>query len=420
MSLTLYRGDVVTSASPDELSVREGAYLAVEDGVICWVRPELPEEFSSMPVEDFGRGLIIPAFSDLHIHASQYVLRGTAMDKLLFDWLQDAAFPQEARFADPAYAEAVYQAVVSDLIRHGTLHAALFTTLHTGASDILFRILAERGLSAYVGKVNMDCNSPAYLCEETSVSLYETERFLDEHQGHPTVKPILTPRFAPTCSRPLLEGLGTLAKKYACGVQTHLVESIAEAKWASELFPDCPCDGDIYERCGLLGYGPAIFAHVIFPSERDIEIIRRYKAVSVHCPEATVNITAGIMPADSLRRQGLSVALGTDIGAGAGAQVYRQIARAVQISKLKEFYEPEGNARITFANAFYMATRAGGAVFGNVGALEPGYRFDAVVLDHLEDPFAPLSPAERLERFCYAGDERNITARYLSGKQIDP
>ena len=116
----------------------------------------------------------------------------------------------------------------------------------------------------------------------------------------------------------------------------------------------------------------------------------------------------------------MNIALGTDIGAGAHPAVYRQIARAVQLSKLKAFFEPGSNEPVSFAEAFYMATKAGGSIFDRVGSLEPGYRFNALVLDGLEDDFSPLTPEEQLERFCYAGDDRNIIARYLDGKQINP
>ena len=124
------------------------------------------------------------------------------------------------------------------------------------------------------------------------------------------------------------------------------------------------------------------------------------------------------MPAKALADQGVSIALGTDVGAGQTLAVYRQISRAVQLSKLKEFYEPEGNGRISFANAFYMATQSGGSCFGKVGSLEKGYRFNALVLDHLEDEGLPMTPAERVERFCYTGDDRNIVARFIDGKEI--
>ena len=420
MSISIYRGTLVYAADRDKLAVFPSAYILVENGFVYNILKKLPEELAELPVKDYGNALIIPAFSDLHIHASQYAQRGIGMDKLLFDWLNDYTFPQEARFAECTYAEKVYDALVKDLIRHGTFHASIFTTIHYEASDCLFRKLEERGLYAYTGKVNMDCNAPDYLREETGESLRDTERFLEEHQGYATVKPILTPRFAPTCSENLIQGLGKLAKKYACGVQTHLVESIAEAAWSRKLFPGYTCETAIYEKAGLLDHGPSVFAHVIFPTEEDIDLLKRTKSISVHCPDATVNITAGIMPAEALQKRDMPIGLGTDIGAGPHTAVYRQVSRAIQLSKLKAFFEPEGNGQLSFARAFYMATKAGGSIFDRVGSLEPGYRFNALVLDGLEDDFSPLTPEEQLERFCYAGDDRNIAARYLDGKLITP
>ena len=420
MEPTIYHGTVVFAENEDRLAVFPGSWVVVHDGFVKNVLEKLPEEYASLPVQDYGDALIIPAFSDLHIHASQYAQRGIGMDKLLFDWLTDYTFPQEARFADLSYAKSVYDTLEKDLVRHGTFHASIFTTIHYDASDYLFRKLEKRGLYAFTGKVNMDRNSPDYLREDTEVSLRDTERFLAEHQGSATVKPILTPRFAPTCSEPLMKGLGKLAKKYACGIQTHLVESLEEVAWTKELYLDYSCDAEIYERADLLAYGPSVFAHVIFPSEEDFAICKHAGSIAVHCPDATANITAGIMPVSALQKRGLPIALGTDIGSGASTAVYRQISRAVQLSKLKTFFEPGGNERLSFARAFYMATKAGGRLFDRVGSLEPGYRFNALVIDGVGDDFSNLTPEEKLERFCYAGDDRNIIARYLDGRFITP
>lgn len=416
--IEIHRGDVVYAASPYEMVVKEGAYLVIEDGFIKDCYPMIPEEYQNIPVTDHGRGLIIPAFSDLHVHASQYVQRGIGMDKLLMDWLADYTFPQESRFASMEYAKLVYDQVIQQFIRHGTFHASIFTTIHFDASSYLFHALEEKGLYAYVGKVNMDQNSPDFLCENTLDSVKETERFLAEHTGGKTVRPILTPRFAPTCSEDLLKKLGKLGKKYHCGLQTHLCESKAEVEWAMSLFPQYGCDCEIYEKAGLLDQGPAIFAHVIFPTEQDIQLIKQCGGMTVHCPDATTNITAGIMPTHRLTEQGIPISLGSDVAGGEAFPVYRQIARAVQLSKLKEFFEPE-NSRISFVHAFYMATNAGGSCFDRVGVLEPGYRFNALVIDGVEDEGFMLSPLERLERFCYAGDDRNIAARYLDGTLLN-
>lgn len=426
--MKLYKGQIVYSRSREALEVHRDGILVVEEGVIEGIYassaqddslPPLPEKYRSLPITDHGENVIIPAFSDLHVHAPQYPQRGLGMDLLLEDWLHTYTFPQEAEYADPDYAKQVYNAFLADLIANGTMHACVYGTIHRQATAGLLEEMEKIGFRAYVGKVNMDMCSPEYLCESTEESLHETEEFLSAYARFGSAKPILTPRFAPTCSRKLLEGLGRLGAKYQVGVQTHLVESRWEAQEAKRLNPDCSCDTEVYEKAGLLENGPVIAAHFIFPSEEDIRILKKYGGFAVQCPDATVNIIAGIMPNAALARRNIRLALGSDIAGGHLPGVYSQAARSVQLSKLKWFYEPEDNEAITFANAFHMATKAGGALFGKVGSLEKGYRFDALVIRDFSDPFRKISPAETVERFCYTGNQSDILARYLNGRSLD-
>lgn len=420
MAINIYRGNIIYSEDYDNLKLLEHGYLVVKDDEIVSVTAEKPECCFEGVVKDFGDALIIPSFSDLHIHAPQYVERGVGMDCLLFDWLQNYTFPQEAKFANPEHVRNIYPQVVRDFIKHGTTQATIFTTLHYDACFKLIELLRESGMYAYTGLTNMDRNCPDFYVDTTEESLRKTEQLILNAPWNDHVKPVMIPRFAPTCTRELMQGLGKLARKYNIGLHTHLVESIAEAAWTKELFPECASDGEIYEKCGLLeNDGVKIFAHVIFPTETEERILKQYNAISVHCPDATSNITAGIMPLSTMHEKGLEIALGTDVGGGHFFGLYRQIARAVQISKMKEFYEPDYK-RIVFANAFYLATVTGGKVFGNIGKLEPGYKFNALVIDGMQDEGFSISPLEQLERFCYIGDDRNIIHRFIDGKEIDP
>lgn len=418
MAVKIYQGDILYASSAEKLNVFENSYIIIENGMVEGIYPIIPEKYRDVPVTCYGRKLIIPAFSDLHVHASQYVQRGIGMDCLLSDWLNHYTFPQESRFSDLSYAKKCYDAFVDDMIRHGTFHANIFATIHREATDYLYSRMEEKGLYGFVGKVNMDCNSPDFLRESTESSLRETEIFLDTHSGSKKVRPILAPRFAPTCSQKLMNGLGALAKKYCCGVHTHLVESLWESQEALRLFPDHQSDAEIYERAGLMDYGPSIFAHVIFPGSEDLRILKKHNSMAVHCPDATTNIIAGIMPLARMHDEGVNIAIGSDIAGGHGIAIYRQIARAVQLSKLKEFYEPDDNKTITITQAFYHATKEAGSVFGKTGSFEKGYLFNALVIDSMENPWMELPAEERLERFCYIGDDRNIKARFIEGNEI--
>ena len=416
--MRICRGNIVYSKNRDELAVHRDSYIAVEGGIVEGIYENLPEKYTGAPVTDYGSGVIIPAFSDLHVHAPQYPQRGLGMDLLLADWLNTYTFPQEARFADPGYASAVYEAFLQSLIGNGTFHACVYGTVHRQATSLLLERMEALKLRAYVGRVSMDIQSPDDLCETVEESLRETETFLETYAGNRYAKPIITPRFAPTCSFELLKGLGKLGKKYGAGMQTHLVESVWEAAESVRLNPDCSCDTEIYEKAGLLENGPVIAAHFIFPGDEDIRLLRKCGGYAVQCPDATVNVIAGIMRTASLADQGIRLALGSDIAGGHLPGIYTQVARSVQLSKLKTFYEPEGNRPIPFENAFYMATREGGALFGKVGSLEPGFEFDALVIRDFSDPFRAIRPEETVERFCYTGNPADILAGFIHGEAV--
>ena len=82
---------------------------------------------------------------------------------------------------------------------------------------------------------------------------------------------------------------------------------------------------------------------------------------------------------------------------------------------VNEDYKP-----LIFSEAFYLATKGGGAFFGKVGSFEAGYEFDAIVMDDSVIPHPQdLNLAERMERAVYLGlDEKNVTAKYVAGRKI--
>nr|MCR4660787.1 amidohydrolase family protein [Clostridia bacterium] len=137
----------------------------------------------------------------------------------------------------------------------------------------------------------------------------------------------------------------------------------------------------------------------------------------VQCPDATTNVIAGIMKTGVLLDNDVNIGLGSDISAGQSLGIYKQIASAVRLSKIKSFYENDSR-QISFAEAFYLGTKQSGSVFGKVGSLEKGYYFDALVIGGLEDSYQSLRPSEIVERFCYSGETNNIHHRFLRGKKI--
>lgn len=414
-----YRGNIIYSKSKENLICEESSYIIVAEGRVKEILKVLPENFPKENVIDWGNSLIIPGFCDMHVHAPQFLQRGMGMDKELLDWLNTYTFPNEAKFEDEAHANKVYNSFVKELLKQGTLHVNCFPSIHYRASQILLDILKENKMFAFTGKLNMDQNSPEYYIEETESSIEETERFLQENNSDGNVSASVVPRFTITCSEKLLGGLGKLAKKYNAPVHSHLCEAVNEMKVVRELFPSYKNGAEIFYQNNLLGQTPTIMAHCIFMDDDVLKLMNKPNCMAVHCPDATANVNAGgIMPVRKLLDMGINLALGSDIGAGVSAGIYKTIATTIQHSKIRNMYDPSLEA-VNLSEAFYMATKSGGRFFDKVGSFEEGYCFNSLIIDDTNFGNDGLTPIERLERFCYLGDDRNIKMRYILGEEIE-
>ena len=52
------------------------------------------------------------------------------------------------------------------------------------------------------------------------------------------VHPVVTPRFVPSCTPALLQGLGAIAQRSACHVQSHISESLDNDAFVAQLHPE--------------------------------------------------------------------------------------------------------------------------------------------------------------------------------------
>ena len=225
MNTFTLKGTFLDTPAPDTLRVREG-YLLCENGLCAGFSETAP---AGVEVLDYTGKIITPGLVDLHLHAPQYSYCGTAMDLELLDWLQQYTYPEEAHYADPAYARLGYSYFVRDLKNSATTRACIFATLHTDATLELMHQLRGAGLSAFVGKLGMDRNSPdSYREPSAAAGLAETRRWLDTCHAENTlhagpVRPMITPRFTPSTSDKYMRGLGELAREYNVPAQSHPV-----------------------------------------------------------------------------------------------------------------------------------------------------------------------------------------------------
>lgn len=416
------KGDICWSRDAQHLNTIKDGFLVCEGGIVTGVFKNLPEKYAGLPVEDYSGKLIVPGLTDLHIHAPQYVFRGMKMDLELLEWLNTSAFPEEAKYQDTEYARRAYGIFVDDLRKSGTTRCCIFATLHLPATKVLMELLEESGQISYVGKVNMDRNSPDYLCEESAEASAEaTVQWLAETgKAFSRTKPILTPRFIPSCSDELMERLAAIQKEYNLPIQSHLSENHGEISWVQELVPESRFYGDAYDRVGLFGGNvPTIMAHCVHSGEEETDLMKKRGVYIAHCPQSNTNLMSGIAPVRTYLEKEIPMGLGSDVAGGAVLSIFRAMADAIQVSKLRAVLVDHNLKPLTMAEAFFLGTKGGGSFFGKVGSFDAGYECDALVLDEGKIPYPQeLTIEERLERFIYLSGNDDILHKFVKGRRL--
>ncbi|KAL1407958.1 hypothetical protein Q8F55_004755 [Vanrija albida] len=431
-SATAYHGPVVHSLGLTQLQVLPSALVLVVDGQIASLdedvkREEVPALLASRGVEAelvlVDEGFLCPGLIDTHTHAPQYPNNGLGGALELLPWLQTLTFPLESRFSDPALAERIFRRVIARTLSAGTTTSCYYSTLHVDASVLLAQLCAELGQRAFVGRCSMNryC-ADDYVEASTAASMASTKQFLAAVAGLPsTVKPILTPRFALSCTPDLLTELGDLAAATGLPVQTHLAENTSEIAEIRRLFPESKTYAGVYAAHGLLT-PRTILAHAVHLDDAEREVISSHGAGISHCPGSNTNLNSGAARVLDMLGAGIKVGLGSDCSGGCGTGILPQIRDARTVSRGLAF-EGLADRGLSIPELFHMATLGGASLCGleDVGNFTPGKQFDALWVKP-RSPGMWVDDGEAVgsvfEKWLFTGDDRDIAAVWVQGRRV--
>ena len=367
--MTVLRARVLDTPSPGGVVWHDDARVVLDGARIASVAP-----WSGGACDhDLRDGAVLTAGCvDGHVHAAQARVVGRASGPLLA-WLDGVVFPEEQRFADRAYAEAVAGAFVRDLLAAGTTTAMIYGSVHASASDAILAACDAAGLRAIVGPVWMDMASPAALHVPAEAQADAVEALADRwHTPGGRLQVAVVPRFAVSCTPAMLRAAGALAARRALPVTTHLAEQRPECKAA------CAAHGvdrylDAYDQAGLLRPG-AVFAHSIHLDDDDLVRMASAGAVIAHCPDSNAFLGSGDLRTGAVRAAGVPLVLGTDIAAGRSLRVPRTASYAYDTSL-------RAGAAVDPATWWWVATAGGAAALGfaDVGRVAAGFAADLVL-----------------------------------------
>lgn len=394
--------------------------LLVEDGRVVAAGPvaEMQTRAGTGAVLiDHRNALLIPGFIDTHAHYPQIDIIGSHGEQLL-EWLDKYVFPTEAKFADKAHALSTATRFLDELLRNGTTTALVFGTVHRESADAFFEASNARNMRMIAGKVLMDQNAPANLCDTAQSGYDDSKALIERWHNHGRQRYAVTPRFAPTSSTAQLKAAGQLLAEHpGVYLHTHMSENIDEVAWVEELHPHSSHYLDCYDKAGLLGRR-SVFAHCIHLNDAEWSRMGESRSNIAFCPTSNLFLGSGLFPLNKAEQHDIHVGLGTDVGAGTSFSPWQTMNEAYKVQQL------QGHTLSPLKN-FYLATLGGARALdieSELGNFEPGKEADFLVLDLEATPLLAqrLQTCEGLNELLFVlmmlGDDRLVRETWIMGE----
>jgi len=405
--LVIRGGTIVPMTSDGEFFDGE---LLVSDRRIAEVCRGAAGEVRADRVLDASGGLVLPGFVQCHVHVVQSLLRHQADGVELLDWLERFTWPYEAALDDDATSAAA-ELGVAELLAGGTTTALDFGSCRH--HDRVF-VAAERlGIRFISGKCHIDTGSgmPGALLEDTRRSLADAEALGRRWHGAAAGRLgyAVAPRFALSCTEPLLRGCADLARAHGWLLQSHANENRLEVEQVRRITGRHNIE--FLHDAGLTGED-VILAHGVHLEPHEVALLAETGTTVCHCPGTNLKLGSGIADVPALRDAGVPLGLGAD-GAPCNNRlsIFHEMALAGTIHGLRH-----GPAALTAWQVLAMATREGARALHldhRVGTLEPGKAADVVVVD--AGSWSMLPDGDPASRLVYGGTARDVRHVVVDG-----
>ncbi|PZH14224.1 8-oxoguanine deaminase [Streptomyces sp. NTH33] len=372
---------------------------------------------------DASGHLATPGLVNTHHHFYQWITRGLATDRNLFDWLV-ALYPAWARI-DEEMVYAAARGSLAMMVRGGVTTAADHHYIHPrGSGDLsgaVVRAAREMGVRLTLARGSMDLGEsdgglpPDFAVESLDDALAATEATVGEH--HDASFDAMTQVAVAPCSpfsvtTDLLKQAAELARRLGVRLHTHGSETREEEKFCHERFGMGPTD--YFESTGWLGED-VWMAHCVHMNDSDIAAFARTRTGVAHCPSSNARLAAGIARVPDMLSAGIPVGLGVDgTASNESGELHTELRNALLINRLG----PHREAALDARQALRLGTHGGAQVLGRagqIGSLEPGKLAD-LVLWRL-DTLAHASIADPVTALVF-GAAAPVTASFVGGRQV--
>ena len=371
ISLLITNGTVVTMDGAGRV-LRQGA-VAVDGREIVAVDATdvIGARFSASTIIDAGGAIVMPGLINTHTHAPMVLYRGLADDLALMEWLQKYIFPAEAKTVTPEFVRAGTRLAALEMIRSGT---TAYADMYYFEEEIA-RATKDAGLRGVLGQTIIQF--PVADAKTPAEGIARAEEFIKAWSDDELIVPAIAPHAMYTLDTATLKTVRTVADRYKAPVLIHVAETRDEVNIARERYKMTPVA--YLDSIGFLG-PRTVAAHGVHLSPADIRTLATRNVAVAHNPESNMKLASGTAPVVALRRNDVTVSLGTD---GAASNNDLDMFEAMRQAAFLHKHATGDPRAIPARTALEMATIEGARALGldrEIGSLEPGKRADLLIV----------------------------------------
>src|SRR2546429_2586387 len=404
----IIRGGTVVTMDGSRRVIEDGG-IAIKDGHIVAVDTAalMDLNYSARQVIEAQGKVVIPGLINGHTHVPMTLFRGIADDLDLQEWLTKYIFPAEAKNVTEDFARVGTRLGIGEMIRSGTTTYCDMYYFEDAIADETYKagmrgVLGETVIDFAVADNKTNAEAMAYV-----------EKFVAHWKGNTLIVPAIAPHAPYTVSEDHLKAVRAFSDRTGAPIVTHISETKREvddsikAKGASPI--------DYLNRIGFLN-NRVIAAHVVWPSEEELGLLKKLGVGIVHNPQSNMKLASGVAPVPEMLKQDLPVGLGTDGAASNNdLNLWEEMDTAAKLHKLISKDPKVVNAE----EAFEMATIRGARALHlekEIGSIEKGKRADLVIVD-LDD--LNQTPSYNIySDLVYATKASNVRTVIVEGRVI--
>lgn len=369
----MVRGGTIVTMDGTRRVIEDGA-VAVSGGRIKAVgtRADIEAKYTAAETIDATGKVVIPGLINGHTHVPMTLFRGLADDLDLQEWLTKYIFPAEAKNVTEEFVRVGTRLGLAEMIRGGTTTYCDMYYFEDAIADET----ARAGMRGVLGETIIDFPVADNKTHEEAMAY--SERFIKKWQGNPLITPALAPHAPYTVSEEHLKAIRALSDRLKAPIVMHISETQREVDDITKKHGASPVA--YLARINFLS-DRVIAAHMVFPTEEELGILKRLNVGIVHNPQSNMKLASGVAPVPRMIADDMRLGLGTDGAASNNdLSMWEEMDTAAKLHKLYS-HDPKV---VSALEAFEMATIRGARALHmerEIGSLEVGKRADVVIVD---------------------------------------